>query len=373
MDVRKPTSKVEEDRAADDQADDVPVTDDESVEAAPVPVEAAPVPPVPPRHNPLWTDMLRLMLVLGGCFILTDIILSALLDVTVVFFDPQTQSYLADRTNMGESLGSVLNDPATTQYLIERIVAYAPWMSVIGDLATVALFLIIRKKKLFTSDLTTTQPVNNHWSELGVALLFIFGIQMVLSLVDAVISLSGYDPASVQSTLLGGSESTVSGVILIMIVAPFLEEWIFRGAILRQLQPYGVNFAIVTQATLFGLWHGNLYQGVFAFLLGLVLGYVAVHFSLKWSYALHAVNNGLAILMGASWMPEWVPWAVFGLGLVASVVIIVYFRKVIPVVIGEGAPQIEHPFRQGWRNPAFIVVTAVLFVMSFISMVTIGN
>ena len=44
-------------------------------------------------------------------------------------------------------------------------------------------------------------------------------------------------------------------------------------------------------AFLFGLFHGNLLQTPYAFLVGLVLGYVAVEYSVGWSMALHIFNN----------------------------------------------------------------------------------
>ena len=369
---------------ADEQYEEVPVIagelpgeeladkPDEAVEA--LPYEPATVPPdIPSKHSPLWHDMVRVMLVFAGGYIAMQVVVSAIMTMFIVLLDPQIQTYLSDRTNAGEGLTAVMNDPATTQFLFQRVATYNPWMTIVGDLAAIALYFIIRKKKLVTTDLTTTRPVNNRWLELGTALVFIFGIQLVLSLVNKLISLSGYNPSSVQANLLGNDTGSAIGVILLVIAIPFLEEWIFRGAILRHLAPYGVNFAIVTQAVLFGLWHSNLYQGIFAFAIGLILGYVAYNFSLKWSYALHAVSNGVAFMMNLPWMPEWVGWAIFALGFAGSVVIIVYFRQIVPVLVSEGAPAVEHPFRQAWRNPAFIAVVSVMLVICCVMMVAAGG
>ena len=49
--------------------------------------------------------------------------------------------------------------------------------------------------------------------------------------------------------------------------------------------------SILGSAFLFGLFHGNLLQTPYAFLVGLVLGYVAVEYSVGWSMALHIFNN----------------------------------------------------------------------------------
>ena len=55
--------------------------------------------------------------------------------------------------------------------------------------------------------------------------------------------------------------------------------------------PYGRNFAIFVSAFTFGLFHGNLIQSPFAFLVGLVLGYVAAEYSIAWAMLLHMINN----------------------------------------------------------------------------------
>ena len=75
------------------------------------------------------------------------------------------------------------------------------------------------------------------------------------------------------------------------ILAPIAEEIIFRGFIQRSLMPYGKKLAIVGSAFLFGIFHGNLLQSPYAFLVGLVLGYVAAEYSILWAMVLHMVNN----------------------------------------------------------------------------------
>ena len=75
------------------------------------------------------------------------------------------------------------------------------------------------------------------------------------------------------------------------ILAPVAEEIIFRGFVLRSLMPYGKKLAIFASAFLFGIYHGNLIQAPYAFLMGLVMGYVAAEYSVLWSMVLHMINN----------------------------------------------------------------------------------
>jgi len=234
--------------------------------------------------------------------------------------------------------------------------------SIIGEALGICFFFILRGKKLLTSDITTTVPVGGRWRLLGTAVLLIFGVQLVLGLLNAAIVTTGYDPSQVQSTLLDPVLNSVWGLLAAVFLLPFFEELIFRGAILRHLLPYGVNFAIVTQAVLFGLWHLNLYQGLFAVPMGLILGYVAYHFSLKWSYALHALNNGFAMLMGMTWMPGWVAPAIMVVAALGAVAVLVLRRDRIMPRLTEGNGELR-AFRIGWAAPAFIIVTAIMFVV----------
>ena len=60
------------------------------------------------------------------------------------------------------------------------------------------------------------------------------------------------------------------------IVPAVFEEFAFRGVVLNKLRKFGDSYAIIMSAVLFGLMHGNLSQIPFAFILGLVIGFIAV-------------------------------------------------------------------------------------------------
>lgn len=63
--------------------------------------------------------------------------------------------------------------------------------------------------------------------------------------------------------------------LYIAIASPIAEELIFRGVILKYAKdnaPFII--ANILQAALFGVFHGNIIQGIYAFLLGMVIGYI---------------------------------------------------------------------------------------------------
>ena len=89
------------------------------------------------------------------------------------------------------------------------------------------------------------------------------------------------------------------GIIAIVIMAPIVEELLFRGAIegylLRKWKhPAG---AIVFSSLVFGLVHGNWVQAPFAFVIGLALGWMYYRTgSLLPGILMHFVNNSTAVL-----------------------------------------------------------------------------
>ncbi len=88
--------------------------------------------------------------------------------------------------------------------------------------------------------------------------------------------------------------------ICVCIFAPFFEEWLCRGMVLRGLLDNKVKpvWAILFSALFFGLIHGNVWQMVPAILLGALFGYVYYKTrSLKLTMLMHFTNNGLALLV----------------------------------------------------------------------------
>lgn len=87
---------------------------------------------------------------------------------------------------------------------------------------------------------------------------------------------SDYD--KMLSTVTGAGSSVVM-LLAVMLLAPIGEELLFRGLILRYSDKYLPSWtAIIFQALIFGVYHGNIIQGVYAFLLGIVLGLLACKF-----------------------------------------------------------------------------------------------
>lgn len=116
----------------------------------------------------------------------------------------------------------------------------------------------------------------------------VFGIaaalaELILNPFGYTLSKAAENASAVSTTFSLFFYSTLAG--------PVAEELVFRGYIMRRLLPFGKEFAIVISAVLFGLIHGNFLQGSYAVGAGLVLGYIAVEYSMKWSVVIHILNN----------------------------------------------------------------------------------
>jgi membrane protease YdiL (CAAX protease family) len=90
----------------------------------------------------------------------------------------------------------------------------------------------------------------------------------------------------------------VTFFFLAVVAAPVLEEIMFRGIILEgYLKNYKPWTAILVSAFIFGLIHGNLAQGVNAFALGILFGWIYWKTSsILLVILLHFVNNVLAFV-----------------------------------------------------------------------------
>ncbi len=85
--------------------------------------------------------------------------------------------------------------------------------------------------------------------------------------------------------------------ILAVLVAPVIEEIVFRGLILNGLKKYSVSFAILFSSLCFGLLHMNLYQGIPVVGMGIAFGYMYCKTgSLRVPIAMHMFNNLISVL-----------------------------------------------------------------------------
>ena len=95
-------------------------------------------------------------------------------------------------------------------------------------------------------------------------------------------------------------EAMLPKILFLVVLAPLMEETVFRRLFIDRVRPYGEKLAVVTSALAFGLFHGNFAQFFYAFGLGLVFGYVYVRTGrLRYSLLLHMLINFVGGVLAA--------------------------------------------------------------------------
>ncbi len=94
------------------------------------------------------------------------------------------------------------------------------------------------------------------------------------------------------------SNDFITMAIVSAVVAPVVEELIFRKLVIDKLHVYGDKMAVIMSGFLFGLAHGNLEQFFYTFLIGILLAYVYVNTGkIKYTIGLHFILNGVSVFL----------------------------------------------------------------------------
>lgn len=118
---------------------------------------------------------------------------------------------------------------------------------------------------------------------------------IILTLINAVLGASAVNPL-LTYTMDNGS--LWLRILVMVILAPVIEEYIFRKQLIDRTCIYGERLSVFTSAIIFGLFHGNLSQFFYAFALGLVFGYIYLKTGrLRYSTALHMMINFLGSVL----------------------------------------------------------------------------
>ncbi len=210
-------------------------------------------------------------------------------------------------------------------------------------------------------------------------LCFCMGAQMVsslwITLLELIMNAFGKSVMPMLETVAGDSD-TFSMFLYASILAPVWEEVLFRGYVLRTLRPFGKRFAVFASAVAFGLFHGNLLQTPYAFLMGLVMGYVTVEYSIVWSILLHIFNNLVLADLLTRLTANWSDMAygalntvLFGGSAVISLVILVKNRHSIRAY--RSAEWIDRRCLKCFFTSGGMLVLTVMMVISMMLFFTV--
>lgn len=86
--------------------------------------------------------------------------------------------------------------------------------------------------------------------------------------------------------------------LYMVICAPIMEELVFRKLIVDRAVRYGQGVAVIVSGLMFGLFHGNLNQFIYAFTLGMFLAFLYVKTgNLKITISIHMIFNFISSIL----------------------------------------------------------------------------
>lgn len=156
-------------------------------------------------------------------------------------------------------------------------------------------FILVRKE-----DKSHLKVSMNIWNIVKIILLAATVQLTITLLLNVILPYTG----NVYTEYMKHMEGLVGAVniptiITTVLLAPIAEECMFRGITMKMMEKYAPLMAAnILQAALFGLYHMQLVQGIYAFVIGLVLGYVAIKTkSILTTILLHMGINGLSFIV----------------------------------------------------------------------------
>ncbi len=150
-------------------------------------------------------------------------------------------------------------------------------IQIIATVSSFAMLLswIARKHRLGFRDYLTFGGLKPHY--LMPMFFTILGADLVISELSNRLQIFLPMDKHIGDTLMGlfsPEAGLIESFFLVVLIAPALEETVFRGLILRGfLTHYSISKAIITSAFLFGLFHMNIWQFQGAFIWGIIAGW----------------------------------------------------------------------------------------------------
>jgi len=100
------------------------------------------------------------------------------------------------------------------------------------------------------------------------------------------------DPQAYSTASPKNITEFVLDIVAVAVLPAILEEFMFRGVLLREFLKYGKTFAITASAIFFASVHGSVEQMMYSFVYGIIFGFVAVKTgSLTVGIIIHFINN----------------------------------------------------------------------------------
>ena len=189
----------------------------------------------------------------------------------------------------------VLGLMPSNKSLTERVTEFAGITQIIYlAISIIVMYFVYKNTYVRQSDYIFKHPIY-------IPVIFLMGIFASHGL-SALVSCLNLDNilgsySNISNTIF--SYAPVVVIISTVILAPVSEELVFRGIVFNRLRDYtGFWASAIISSVLFGVYHFNLAQGLFAFLYGILLCLVYEKFkNLFANMFMHAAGNLIAVVI----------------------------------------------------------------------------
>ena len=207
-----------------------------------------------------------------------------------------------------------------------------------------------------------------------VCFFMMYAGNLIGTLINSILQQLAGVPAGNPLMTYDTDDSLILKILVMVVLAPILEELIFRKLLIDRLRGYGEKLAVLVSALIFGLFHGNLSQFFYAFGLGLVFGYVYLRTcQLRWSILLHMIVNFLGSVIAPALLaaPNGMLILIYGIALLAaSVAGLVVLIKNAQRLRFDHAPE-ELPQCSRFST-AFLNAGMIIFVLTGLGLMVIS-
>lgn len=143
----------------------------------------------------------------------------------------------------------------------------------------------------------------------GLGILCFFVNVAVSSLFNGILGFTGYrfgSSGEVDESYYSTANFFLQ-IILVAVLPGICEEFLHRGIVLQGIKHIGFKKAILISSLLFSLLHFNIQQCAYAFVIGLVLGFVSVVAKNIWpAIIIHFTNNFISTYLDFAANRNWV-------------------------------------------------------------------
>ena len=197
------------------------------------------------------------------------------------------------------------------QYLFDKIAAAVPFINQNGDLyfifcmlpmyiiAFPIIFFLFKKIPVTIA----TEQKKMKPGHIFVAFTIAYAATYVCNLIGTIITsvigiIKGGEVENVMLTVTSNI-NPITSLFIIVICAPIMEELLFRKVLISRTAQYGEGVSIVLSGITFGLFHGNLNQFTYAFVLGIFFGFIYIKTkNIVYPIILHIIINFIGSFLG---------------------------------------------------------------------------